>query len=53
MRTAAEGDKESVRISRLKKRKPSEVIPMRMSEEKPNVSDIFFLGQSFTEISNS
>jgi hypothetical protein len=53
VRTAAEGDGEGVRIGWLKKRKTGEVIPMRMSEEKPNVSDIFFLGQSFTEISNS
>jgi hypothetical protein len=53
MRTAAEGDGEGVRIGWLKKRKPGEVIPMRMSEEEPNVSDIFFLGQSLAEISNS
>ncbi len=53
MGAAAEGDGEGVRIGWLKKRKPSEVIPMRMSEEKPNLSDIFFPGQSFTEISNS
>jgi hypothetical protein len=53
MRTAAESDGESVRIGWLKKRKASEVIPMRMGEEKPNVSGIFFFGQSFTEISDS
>jgi hypothetical protein len=53
MRTAAEGDGEGVRIGWPKKRKPSEVIPMRMSEEEPNLSGIFFLGQSLTEISNS
>jgi len=53
MRTAAESDGERIRIGRLKKRKPSEVVPMRMSEEKPNLSDIFFPGQSLTEISNS
>ena len=52
MRAAAEGDGEGVRIGWLKKRKPNEVVPMRMSEEKPNLSDIFFLGQSLTEISN-
>ena len=53
MRTAAEGDGEGVRIGWLKKRKPNEVVPMRMSEEKPNLSDLFFLEQSFTEISDS
>ena len=53
MRTAAEGDGEGVRIGWLKKRKPNEVVPMRMSEEKPNLMDLFFLGQSLTEISNS
>jgi hypothetical protein len=53
MRTAAEGDRESVRIGWLKKRKPNEVVPMRMSEEKPSLGDLFFLGQSLTEISNS
>jgi hypothetical protein len=53
MRTAAEGDGKGVRIGWLKKRKPGEVVPMRMGEEKPNVSDISFLGQSLAEISNS
>jgi len=53
MRTAAESDGERIRIGRLKKRKPGEVVPMRMSEEKPNLIDIFFPGQSLTEISNS
>jgi hypothetical protein len=53
MRAAAEGDGEGVRIGGLKKREPGEVVPMRMSEEKPNVSDFFFLRQSFAEISNS
>ena len=52
MRTAAESDGERIRIGRLKKRKPSEVVPMRMSEEKPNLSDIFFQGQCLTEISH-
>jgi hypothetical protein len=53
MRTAAEGEGEGVRIGWLKKRKSDEVVPMRMSEEKPNLSDLFFLEQSFTEISDS
>jgi hypothetical protein len=53
MRTAAEGDGEGVRVGRPKKRKTGEVVPMRMSEEKPNVTDFFFLGQRLTEISNS
>jgi hypothetical protein len=53
MRAAAEGDGEGVRIGWLKKRKPNEVVPMRMSEEEPNLSDIFFLGQNLTKISNS
>ena len=53
MRTAAEGGGEGVRIGWLKKRKPDEVVPMRMSEEKPNLGGLFFLGQSLTEISNS
>src|SRR5512139_2517889 len=35
MRTAAEGDGEGVRVGWLKKRKPGEVVPMRMGEEEP------------------
>jgi hypothetical protein len=53
VRTAAEGDREGLRIGWLKKRKPNEVVPMRMSEEKPNLGNLFFLGQSLTKISNS
>jgi hypothetical protein len=53
MWTAAEGDGEGVRIGRLEKRKPKKVVPVGMSEEKPDLSNIFFLRQSLTEISNS
>jgi hypothetical protein len=53
MRPAAEGDGEGVRIGWLKEREPCEVVPMRVSEEKTNLSDIFFLRKSLTEISNS
>jgi hypothetical protein len=53
MRTAAEGDGEGIRIGWPKKRKTSEMVPMRMSEEKPNLGNLFFPGQSLTQISNS
>jgi alpha-acetolactate decarboxylase len=48
MGTAAEGDGETVKIGRPKKRKPNQVIPVGMGEEKSNTCNIFFLSQSLT-----
>jgi hypothetical protein len=50
MRPAAEGDGESVRIGRLKKGKPEQVVPMGMREEKPKLRDLSFLTQHLAEI---
>lgn len=50
MRPAAEGDGESVRIGRLKKGKPEQVVPVGMREEEPNLRDLLFLIQQLAEI---
>jgi hypothetical protein len=53
MWTAADADREQLRIGRLKKGKTNQMVPVSMSEEQTHLSNIFSLRQGPAEIAQS